>query len=145
MAILHSIKMDIVNLPIHGQSYYHVAKHLYGTCPISRQFIQLSSLFEPPWGIQMGKNSSSANDFPGDCYAMYSATGVYLAYKRSASHKASQAILHNSLTASDAEWSQWDSNPRPLACHASALPAELWPQTIFLLFSIYYFYLSFTF
>ena len=25
------------------------------------------------------------------------------------------------------EWSQRDSNPRPLACHASALPAELWP------------------
>ena len=27
------------------------------------------------------------------------------------------------------QWSQWDSNPRPLACHASALPTELWPQT----------------
>ncbi len=25
-------------------------------------------------------------------------------------------------------WSQGDSNPRPLACHASALPAELWPR-----------------
>ena len=27
------------------------------------------------------------------------------------------------------QWSQWDSNPRPLACHASALPSELWPRT----------------
>ena len=25
-------------------------------------------------------------------------------------------------------WSQGDSNPRPLACHASALPTELWPR-----------------
>ena len=25
-------------------------------------------------------------------------------------------------------WSQGGSNPRPLACHASALPAELWPR-----------------
>ena len=26
-------------------------------------------------------------------------------------------------------WSQAGSNRRPLACHASALPAELWPRT----------------
>ena len=26
------------------------------------------------------------------------------------------------------QWSLWDSNPRPLACHASALPTELRPQ-----------------
>src|ERR1700686_5379198 len=26
-------------------------------------------------------------------------------------------------------WSQAGSNRRPLACHASALPAELWPHT----------------
>jgi hypothetical protein len=26
------------------------------------------------------------------------------------------------------QWSQSGSNRRPLACHASALPAELWPQ-----------------
>src|SRR5687768_7203958 len=26
-------------------------------------------------------------------------------------------------------WSQTGSNRRPLACHASALPAELWPHT----------------
>jgi hypothetical protein len=26
------------------------------------------------------------------------------------------------------KWSQWESNPRPLACHASALPTELWPR-----------------
>src|ERR1700688_2790623 len=26
-------------------------------------------------------------------------------------------------------WSQAGSNRRPLACHASALPAELWPPT----------------
>src|SRR5438034_8172136 len=25
-------------------------------------------------------------------------------------------------------WSQGGSNPRPLACHASALPTELWPR-----------------
>jgi hypothetical protein len=25
-------------------------------------------------------------------------------------------------------WSQGDLNPRPLACHASALPTELWPR-----------------
>ena len=25
-------------------------------------------------------------------------------------------------------WSHWDSNPGPLACHASALPTELWPR-----------------
>src|SRR5450755_3141720 len=28
----------------------------------------------------------------------------------------------------EAWWSQAGSNRRPLACHASALPAELWPQ-----------------
>src|SRR5437660_2976963 len=27
-------------------------------------------------------------------------------------------------------WSQAGSNRRPLACHASALPAELWPQAL---------------
>jgi hypothetical protein len=27
-------------------------------------------------------------------------------------------------------WSQAGSNRRPLACHASALPAELWPHCI---------------
>src|SRR5436190_17486958 len=27
-------------------------------------------------------------------------------------------------------WSQPGSNRRPLACHASALPAELWPRVI---------------
>src|ERR1700738_3507189 len=30
--------------------------------------------------------------------------------------------------ASEGWWSQAGSNRRPLACHASALPAELWPQ-----------------
>ena len=30
------------------------------------------------------------------------------------------------------EWSQWDSNPRPLACHASALPTELWPRSAYI-------------
>src|ERR1700724_2972343 len=29
----------------------------------------------------------------------------------------------------EAWWSQAGSNRRPLACHASALPAELWPRT----------------
>src|SRR5512147_542564 len=28
----------------------------------------------------------------------------------------------------EAWWSQAGSNRRPLACHASALPAELWPR-----------------
>ena len=28
----------------------------------------------------------------------------------------------------DVWWSQAGSNRRPLACHASALPAELWPR-----------------
>ena len=27
-------------------------------------------------------------------------------------------------------WSQGESNPRPLECHSSALPAELWPREI---------------
>ncbi len=27
-------------------------------------------------------------------------------------------------------WSQGGSNPRPLACHASALPTELWPRAM---------------
>src|SRR6478752_8148365 len=31
--------------------------------------------------------------------------------------------------ASEGWWSQAGSNRRPLACHASALPAELWPLT----------------
>ena len=26
-------------------------------------------------------------------------------------------------------WSQGDLNPRPLECHSSALPAELWPPS----------------
>src|SRR4051812_43126786 len=30
----------------------------------------------------------------------------------------------------EAWWSQAGSNRRPLACHASALPAELWPRRI---------------
>src|SRR5262245_55169241 len=25
-------------------------------------------------------------------------------------------------------WSQGESNPRPLECHSSALPTELWPR-----------------
>src|ERR1700688_1335425 len=32
--------------------------------------------------------------------------------------------------ASEGWWSQAGSNRRPLACHASALPAELWPLTL---------------
>jgi hypothetical protein len=27
-------------------------------------------------------------------------------------------------------WSQGESNPRPLECHSSALPTELWPHFI---------------
>src|SRR5882757_2865443 len=32
--------------------------------------------------------------------------------------------------ASEGWWSQAGSNRRPLACHASALPAELWPLNL---------------
>src|SRR3954452_25541380 len=32
--------------------------------------------------------------------------------------------------ASEGWWSQAGSNRRPLACHASALPAELWPLSL---------------
>src|ERR1700709_1623928 len=32
--------------------------------------------------------------------------------------------------ASEGWWSQAGSNRRPLACHATALPAELWPRRI---------------
>src|ERR1700749_1813613 len=33
------------------------------------------------------------------------------------------------LSLAEIWWSQAGSNRRPLACHARALPAELWPQT----------------
>ena len=36
--------------------------------------------------------------------------------------------------ASEGWWSQAGSNRRPLACHASALPAELWPRDAKLLY-----------
>ena len=39
-----------------------------------------------------------------------------------ASIRSSHALIH------DLWWSQAGSNRRPLACHASALPAELWPH-----------------
>ena len=39
-----------------------------------------------------------------------------------------QLTLKSSTRESD-WWSQAGSNRRPLACHASALPAELWPHT----------------
>src|SRR5687768_12016120 len=35
-------------------------------------------------------------------------------------------------------WSQAVSNRRPLACHASALPAELWPQRLFGRLSLFF-------
>src|SRR5882724_7292088 len=38
------------------------------------------------------------------------------------------ACLAVACEASEGWWSQAGSNRRPLACHASALPAELWPQ-----------------
>src|SRR3954453_2191507 len=39
----------------------------------------------------------------------------------------SRACLAEAREASEGWWSQAGSNRRPLACHASALPAELWP------------------
>src|SRR4051812_35768921 len=38
-----------------------------------------------------------------------------------------RACLAEAGEASEGWWSQAGSNRRPLACHASALPAELWP------------------
>ena len=43
------------------------------------------------------------------------------------SDKGSPKANHNNVIE---EWSQGGSNPRPLACKASALPAELWPQKV---------------
>src|SRR6476661_2729859 len=39
----------------------------------------------------------------------------------------SRACPAEAREASEGWWSQAGSNRRPLACHASALPAELWP------------------
>src|SRR5204862_3237044 len=39
----------------------------------------------------------------------------------------SSACRAEACEASEGWWSQAGSNRRPLACHASALPAELWP------------------
>src|ERR1700738_1110574 len=40
------------------------------------------------------------------------------------------ACLAEAGVASEGWWSQAGSNRRPLACHATALPAELWPLTL---------------
>src|SRR5437868_12519861 len=40
----------------------------------------------------------------------------------------SRACPAEAREASEGWWSQAGSNRRPLACHASALPAELWPR-----------------
>src|SRR5437763_740742 len=40
------------------------------------------------------------------------------------------ACLAEAGAACEGWWSQAGSNRRPLACHASALPAELWPRRI---------------
>src|SRR5207244_7582245 len=40
----------------------------------------------------------------------------------------SRACPAEACEASEGWWSQAGSNRRPLACHASALPAELWPR-----------------
>jgi hypothetical protein len=38
------------------------------------------------------------------------------------------AIAQPTLTHCFTWWSQGESNPRPLECHSSALPTELWPR-----------------
>src|SRR5947209_3001485 len=40
------------------------------------------------------------------------------------------ACLAEAGVACEGWWSQAGSNRRPLACHASALPAELWPLNV---------------
>src|SRR6478752_6748158 len=42
----------------------------------------------------------------------------------------SRACPAEAREASEGWWSQAGSNRRPLACHASALPAELWPLSL---------------
>ncbi len=45
-------------------------------------------------------------------------------------HEVGGAVLKRTLTQIDREiwWSQAGSNRRPLQCHCSALPTELWPH-----------------
>src|SRR5262249_54948557 len=37
-------------------------------------------------------------------------------------------VIQGALSITRAWWSQGESNPRPLECHSSALPTELWPH-----------------
>src|ERR1700722_9329829 len=58
------------------------------------------------------------------------ATQPVFAQEGYAGHASSFELLRVCATRSpkgEAWWSQAGSNRRPLACHASALPAELWP------------------
>src|ERR1700722_5184850 len=60
------------------------------------------------------------------------ATQPVFAQEGYAGHASPFELLRGCATRSpkgEAWWSQAGSNRRPLACHASALPAELWPLT----------------
>src|SRR6266851_9091838 len=50
-----------------------------------------------------------------------------MGYAGHASPSASYYVAAPRVAEGEAWWSQAGSNRRPLACHASALPAELWP------------------
>src|SRR5439155_3198791 len=50
-----------------------------------------------------------------------------LRYERACSLRYERACRAEAGVACEGWWSQAGSNRRPLACHASALPAELWP------------------
>src|SRR5712675_238550 len=55
------------------------------------------------------------------------ATTWGLRYERACSLRYERACRAEAGVACEGWWSQAGSNRRPLACHASALPAELWP------------------
>src|SRR5215472_19113582 len=43
-------------------------------------------------------------------------------------HYARRWLANRSSNRSEGWWSRWESNPRPLECHSSALPTELRPH-----------------
>src|SRR5438477_9265524 len=53
-----------------------------------------------------------------------------LRYERACSLRYDRACRAEAGVACEGWWSQAGSNRRPLACHASALPAELWPRRL---------------
>src|ERR1700720_1106024 len=63
----------------------------------------------------------------------FKATQPVFAQEGYAGHASPFGLLRGCATRSpkgEAWWSQAGSNRRPLACHASALPAELWPLSL---------------